>query len=129
MKTLTSIALLSVLLCTIVASAPPSTHASDWVSDLFNCTGNYITGVNTSWNTWYASPQTPADESELWFNLDQAFEAYQDCNSVVDIPAVPFDCGYAQVAYNNCTTQFEGTDDILALNACQIATRYDGMCR
>jgi len=130
MKTLFSIALLSVLLCAIFASAPPPTHADDWVGDLLSCTENYIDSHNNAWGTWLASPQAPEDESQLYYLLDQSFNDFQECNSVVNVPYVQYDfCTAAQQAYYNCGIQFQGIDATSALMECQLATHYDGMCR
>jgi hypothetical protein len=131
MKTLFSIALLSLLLCAIFASAPPSTHASGtWVDDLLECTENYIYGRNDVWNTWLNSPKGPEDESQLFYGLDQTFDNFQACNSVVNVPYVEIDfCPAAQQAYYNCGVQFPGFSDSNARMECQLATHYDGTCQ
>ncbi|HKG58728.1 MAG TPA: hypothetical protein VKB05_03035 [Pyrinomonadaceae bacterium] len=130
MKTLFSIVLLSFLLCAIFASAPPPTHASDWVDDLISCTGNYINGSTNAWDTWYSSSHGPGDLSQRDYALDVAFDNFQGCNSVVDIPYAAIDfCPAAQQAYYNCGIQFQGIDDTFARMECEAATHYDGTCR
>lgn len=130
MKRLFSIALLSLLLCAISASTPPPARADDWVGDLLNCTGNYINGYNTAWDTWNASPRGPEDTDQRNYALDQAFDAYQACNGIVNVPVQQYDfCTGAQQAYYNCGAQFQGLDATSALMECQLATQYDGRCR
>lgn len=86
MKTLFSITLLSLLLLATYASAPPRTHAITWVDSLMTCTGNYIDRRNGAWTTWNNSSQGPADQSQRDYSLDVAFNNYQGCNSVVNVP-------------------------------------------
>jgi hypothetical protein len=130
MKTLFSITLLSLLLCALFATAAPPTHASDWVDDLFNCTGGYINGTNNAWDTWYSSTHGPEDLSERDYALDVAFYNFQGCNSVVNVPYAQLEfCPDAQYAYYACAAQFQGSEDTLALSECQAATHYDGICR
>lgn len=130
MKRLFSIALLALLLCAISASAPQPTHADDWVGELLTCTGNYIDGFNNAWDTWYASPQGPSDDSQRNYALDQSFNDYQGCNGIVNVPVQhPDFCTGAQQAYYNCGIQYQGLDASSALMECQLATQYDFRCR
>ena len=129
MKTLFSIALLSLLLCAIFASAAPPTHAGNWVDDLFDCTGTYVNRIHDAWETWYASPRGPEDLSQRNYSLDVAFYDFQACNSVVNVPYAQYDfCTAAQQAYYNCGIQFQGIDNAFALMECQLATHYEGTC-
>lgn len=129
MKTIFSIALLSLLLCAIFASAAPPTHAGNWVDDLFDCTGNYINGYTNAWDTWYASPQGAEDLSQRNYSLDVAFYNFQACNSVVNVPYAQYDfCTGAQLALENCNIQFQGIDNTFARMECQFATHYEGTC-
>jgi hypothetical protein len=121
-KTLCCITLL--LLLAISTSAPKVAHASDWVEDLFTCTGNYIDSANTAWDNWENSPQEPEDEWELNHALDDSFYGYQACNNMTTAPQLDF-CTSAMNAAANCSSQYSGLDYWDAYMACRAASGID----
>lgn len=130
MKTFVSILVLSVLLVAISASSPPQTRASDdWVGDVLSCTGNYIQSRETTWDNWNNSSQGPQDEWNFDNGLTAAFDTYQGCNSVVNIPYQAIDfCPAAYQAHMNCANQFQGLDATAARMECYATAGYDGHC-
>ena len=121
-KSLCSITLL--LLLAISTSSPRVTHASDWVEDLFTCTGNYIDGANSAWDTYNASPKGSEDEWALDHALDAAFYGYQGCNNNTTAPQMDF-CTSARIAADNCVNQYSGLDYTEANMACRAASGID----
>lgn len=130
MKTLFSISLLTILLLGLLMSAPPPSHADSWVDDLVSCTGGYMDGRQTAWDTYDQSGHTWQDQDLRDYTLDQAFNNYQACNSVVNIPYAAIDyCPAAYEQYMSCANQFQGWDNTAARMECQAATGFDGRCQ
>lgn len=129
MKTLFSISLITVLLLGISLSAPPPVQADSWVDDLISCTGGYMNAYSTAWGVFDASPKGPSDYDLRDYTLDQGFNNFQACNSVVNIPYAAIDyCPAAYAAYASCQNQFQGLEATPALMECQAATGYMGRC-
>ena len=130
MKKFFSISLLTLLLIGIFMSAPTPSHADSWVDDLISCTGGYLDGRTTAWNNWDQSSQTWQDAQTRDGALDQAFNDYQACNSVVNIPYAAMEyCQDAYAQYMSCANQFQGWDNSAARMECQAATGFDGRCQ
>jgi hypothetical protein len=130
MKMLFSISLLSILLLALFMSAPRPAHADSWVDDLISCTGGYLDGQQSAWNTWDQSGHTSGDQNARDNALDTAFNNYQACNSVVNIPYAAIEyCQDAYGQYMSCANQFQGWDNTAARMECQLATGFDGHCQ